>query len=71
MKLVLVGVGLGLASSFAATRIIASQLFAVTPTDGVTFVGVPLLLLLVALLACFVPAWRASRVDPLVALKVE
>jgi predicted permease len=71
MKLVLIGVVLGLVVSFAATRIIASQLFGITPTDPVTFVGVPLLLLTVALLACFVPARRATRVDPLVALREE
>jgi predicted permease len=71
MKLVLIGVVLGLAVSFATTRIIASQLFAVTPTDPITFVGAPLLLLIVALLACLVPAQRATRVDPLVALRYE
>jgi predicted permease len=71
MKLVLIGVILGLAASFAATRIIASHLFGITPTDPVTFVGVPLLLLIVALSACFVPARRATRVDPLVALRYE
>jgi predicted permease len=71
MTLVLLGVGLGLALSFAGTRVIASRLFDVTPTDLLTFVGVPLLLLIVALLACFVPARRATRVDPLVALRYE
>jgi predicted permease len=71
LKLVLVGVGLGLAVSFAATRIIANQLFGVTPTDPVTFVGAPFLLLFVALLAWFAPARRATRVDPLVALRCE
>jgi predicted permease len=71
MRLVLLGVGLGLAVSLASTRIIASQLFDVTPTDPVTFVGVALLLLIVSLLACFVPARRATRVEPLVALRYE
>jgi predicted permease len=71
MKLVLIGVGLGLAVSFAATRVIASQLFDVTPTDPVTFAGAPLLLLIVALAACFAPALRATKVDPLVALRCE
>lgn len=71
MKLVLIGAGLGLAASFAATRLIASQLFDVTPTDPVTFIGGPTLLLMVALLACFAPARRATKVDPLVALRCE
>jgi len=71
MKLVLIGIVLGLAASFAATRLIASYLYDVTSTDPVTFVGVPILLLIVALLACFVPARRATRVDPLTALREE
>jgi putative ABC transport system permease protein len=71
MKLVLIGMVLGLAASFAATRLVASYLFGITPTDPVTFVGVQILLLMVTLLACLVPAWRATRVDPLVALRAE
>jgi len=71
MKLVLLGAGLGLAVSFAVTRVIANQLFDVTPTDPVTFIGAPILLLIVALAACFAPARRATKVDPLVALRCE
>jgi predicted permease len=71
MKLVLLGAGLGLAASFAATRVIASQLFDVTPTDPVTFIAAPALLLIVALAACFAPARRATKVDPLIALRCE
>jgi predicted permease len=71
MKLVLIGAGLGLAASVAVTRVIASQLFEVTPTDPVTFIGAPILLLIVALAACFAPARRATKVDPLVALRCE
>ncbi len=71
MKLVLIGVGLGIAASLAVTRVIASQLFVVTPTDPVTFIGAPILLLIVALLACFAPARRATKVDPLDAIRCE
>jgi predicted permease len=71
MKLVLLGVGLGLAGSLAATRIIASQLFGVSATDPATFAVIALLLIAVALLACFVPAWRSTKVDPLIALRHE
>jgi len=71
MKLVLIGAGFGLAASFAVTRIIANQLFDITPTDPVTFIGAPILLFVVALFACFAPAQRATKVDPLVALRCE
>jgi ABC-type antimicrobial peptide transport system permease subunit len=62
---------LGLAASWAATRIVASYLFGVTPTDLVTFVSVAILLLMVAMLTCFGPALQATKVDPLVALRYE
>jgi putative ABC transport system permease protein len=71
MTLVVIGVVLGLAGSFALTRLMASLLFDVTPTDAMTIVSVSLVLIAVALLACFVPARRASKVDPLVALRYE
>jgi predicted permease len=71
MKLILIGVVLGLAVSFMATRIVASYLFGITPIDPVTFISASLLMLIVALLACFVPARRATKVDPLVALRYE
>ena len=70
MKLVAIGVGLGLAVSLA-TRIIASQLFGITATDPLTFVAVPLLLLIVTFLACYIPARRATKVDPMVELRFE
>jgi putative ABC transport system permease protein len=65
------GVLLGLAGSFALTRTMESLLFGVSAADPVTFVGVALLLSSIALLACYIPARRASEVDPMVALRHE
>jgi putative ABC transport system permease protein len=67
----LVGVVLGLAVSFALTRLISTLLFEVTATDATTFVGVSIGLFLVTLAACYLPARRATRVDPLKALRYE
>jgi predicted permease len=69
--LTLFGVGIGLAASLGATRLLESQLFDITPTDPVTFVVVPIMMLTVALLASFVPARRATNVDPLIAIRQE
>src|SRR5438132_423287 len=71
MALVLIGIVIGVAAAFAVTRLIASLLFEVSPTDSVTFALVAALLASVALLASFVPARRATKVDPLVALRYE
>jgi predicted permease len=71
MKLVLLGTIAGLFGAFAFTRILATLLFEVNPNDPTTFFTVPLVLALVALLACWFPAWRASKVDPMVALRSE
>ena len=71
MGLVLVGVGLGLIGALALTRIISSLLFDVGTKDPATFTGVAILLGAVAFIACCVPAWRATKVDPLVALRYE
>lgn len=71
MSLVLVGAIIGLAGAYAVTRVMSNLLFEVTPTDLATFVAVPMVLLLVALVACLIPARRATKVDPLVALRYE
>lgn len=71
MTLALAGIGIGLALAVWLTRLMSSLLFGITPTDLTTFVGVSGLLVVVALLACFIPARRATRVDPLVALRYE
>ena len=71
LTLAIVGIGIGLALSFALTRLIASQLLGVSATDPLTFAGVSCLLCAVALAASFIPARRATQVDPLVALRAE
>jgi predicted permease len=70
-KLALIGVLAGLGASWALTRWIESLLFGVSPTDRMTFVIIALLLIAVALLACYIPARRATKVDPMVALRCE
>ena len=71
MTFVLLGVGLGLAASWLATRLISKLLFQVSATDAFTFAAIAVLLIFVALLACYLPARRASKVDPLIALRYE
>jgi predicted permease len=71
MKLVLAGVAVGVVAALALTRVIRSFLFGITATDVLTFTTVAAVLIVVALLACLIPARRAARVDPLVALKNE
>lgn len=71
MKLAAIGVALGLLGSFALTRLMKSLLFGVGTTDPLTFSVVPLLLAVVSFVACYIPARRATKVDPLIALRSE
>jgi putative ABC transport system permease protein len=71
MKLALIGLLIGLVSSFALMRLMQTLLFGVNPADPLTFAAIALLLLAVSLLACWIPARRASKVDPLIALRHE
>jgi putative ABC transport system permease protein len=70
-KFALVGLGIGLAGALLLTRYLSSQLYGVKPNDPLTFVMVSLLMLAVALLAAYMPARRATKVDPMVALRYE
>lgn len=71
MVLVVIGAVIGLAGAYALTRVMSRMLFEVTPTDFFTFAMVPLVLIVVALVACLIPARRATKVDPLIALRYE
>jgi FtsX-like permease family/MacB-like periplasmic core domain len=71
MRFALCGIGIGLLAALGLTRVLTGLLFGVTATDPTTFITAPLLLLLVALLACWIPARRATKVDPLIALRSE
>lgn len=71
LKLVLIGIAIGLAAAFTLTRVMTSLLFGVSATDPLTFITISLVLISVALLASFIPARRATRVDPMTALRYE
>jgi ABC-type antimicrobial peptide transport system permease subunit len=71
LRLVAIAVVVGLALSLGAARLLQHQLFGIPATDALTFVAVTAVLGVVALLACYIPARRASRVDPLVALRMD
>ena len=71
MRLVLIGACIGLLGAFAVTRVLTAVLFNVRPTDPLTFGTVTLFLFAVALLACYLPARRATKIDPMEALRYE
>lgn len=70
-RMALIGVAIGIASALGLTRLMANQLFGVSAHDPLTFAGVGMLLVIVAVAACYVPARRAMRVDPMIALRHE
>jgi len=71
LRLTLIGIGLGLTGAIALGFILSRVLYGIQPMDGTVYAGVTVLLLAVATLACYVPARRATRVDPLIALRAE
>jgi len=71
LLLTIIGLAVGVPAILAVSRTLAGLLFGITSTDPLTIIGASLILVLVAIVAALIPAWRASRVDPLVALRSE
>jgi putative ABC transport system permease protein len=69
LKLAFLGIAIGLAGAFALTRVLSSLLYGVTPDDPFSFISASLILTLVAVLSCYLPARRATKVDPMIALR--
>jgi ABC-type antimicrobial peptide transport system permease subunit len=70
-KFAAVGIGLGLSGAFVVTRWLSSELYGVSASDPITYVGVALAMALISMLACYIPARRAMSIDPLIALRYE
>jgi putative ABC transport system permease protein len=70
-KFSIIGIAIGMTSALAVTRLLSSELYGVSPLDPVTFLGAASVMAIVTLLACYIPARRAMRMDPMVALRLE